>query len=165
MGEGRMAEREPQDLLPLSPAVLNILLALADEEVEERTGMGPGTLYGSVKRMLPEGLIEEYDERLDPAMDDQRRRYYRITDFGRRVAGAEAERLSGLVETVRQEAARWSRLFRARGRMMSRSERVYGLLLLAYLREFRTRYRDEMVQAFGTRAGKRSGGVGSPGWR
>jgi len=48
---------------------------------------------------------------------------------------------------------------------MSRSERVYGLLLLAFLREFRTRYRDEMVQAFGTRAGKRGGGVGSPGWR
>jgi len=114
MGEGRMAEREPRDLLPLSPAVLNILLALADEErhgygimreVEERirgrTRMGPGTLYGSVKRLLPEGLIEEYDERPDPAMDDQRGRYYRITDFGRRVAGAEAERLSGLVETAR----------------------------------------------------------------
>jgi DNA-binding PadR family transcriptional regulator len=51
--------------------------------------------------MLAEGLIEESDERPDHAMDDQRRRYYRITDFGRRVAGAEAERLSGLVETAR----------------------------------------------------------------
>jgi DNA-binding PadR family transcriptional regulator len=107
-------EMEPQDFLPLTPAVLHILLALSDEErhgygimreVEERTGgrtrMGPGTLYGSVKRMLADGLIEESDERPDPAMDDQRRRYYRITDFGRRVAGAEAERLSGLVETAR----------------------------------------------------------------
>jgi DNA-binding PadR family transcriptional regulator len=107
-------EMEPQDFLPLTPAVLHILLALSDEErhgygimreVEERTGgrtrMGPGTLYGSVKRMLGDGLIEESDERPDPAMDDQRRRYYRITDFGRRVAGAEAERLSGLVETAR----------------------------------------------------------------
>ena len=106
--------RKPREVLPLSPAVLNILLALAEEErhgygimreVEERTGgrtrMGPGTLYGSIKRMLAEGLIEESDERPDPAMDDQRRRYYRITDFGRRVAGAEAERLSGLIETAR----------------------------------------------------------------
>jgi DNA-binding PadR family transcriptional regulator len=104
----------PRDLLPLSPAVLNILLALAGEErhgygirreVEERTGgqtrLGPGTLYGSIKRMLADGLIEESDERPDPAMDDQRRRYYRITDLGRWVAGAEAERLSGLVETAR----------------------------------------------------------------
>jgi len=106
--------REPRDLLPLSPAVLNIMLALAGEErhgygimreVEERTGgrtrLGPGTLYGSIKRMISDGLIEESDERPDPAMDDQRRRYYRITDFGRRVAGAEAERLFGLVETAR----------------------------------------------------------------
>src|SRR5215218_9684032 len=106
--------REPRDLLPLSPAVLNILLALADEErhgygimreVEERTGgrtrMGPGTLYGSIKRMLADGLIEESDERPDPEMDDQRRRYYRITYFGRRVAGTEAERLEGLVSTAR----------------------------------------------------------------
>ena len=106
--------REVRDLLPLRPAVLDILLALADEErhgygimreVEGRTGgrtrLGPGTLYGSIKRMLADGLIEESDERPDPAMDDQRRRYYRITDLGRWVAGAEAERLSGLVETAR----------------------------------------------------------------
>jgi len=106
--------REPRDLLPLTPAVLHILLALAHEErhgygimreVEGRTGgqtrLGPGTLYGSIKRMLADGLVEESDERPDPEMDDQRRRYYRITDFGRRVAGAEAERLSGLVETAR----------------------------------------------------------------
>jgi DNA-binding PadR family transcriptional regulator len=112
--------REPRDLLPLTPAVLHILLAVADEErhgygimreVEERTGgqtrLGPGTLYGSIKRMLADGLIEESDERPDPAMDDQRRRYYRITDFGRRVAGAEAERLSGLVETARKKELLW----------------------------------------------------------
>jgi len=90
------------------------LLSLADEErhgygimreVENRTGgavrMGPGTLYGSIKRMLGDGLIEESDERPDPELDDQRRRYYRITDFGRRVAGAEAERLQSLVNTAR----------------------------------------------------------------
>jgi DNA-binding PadR family transcriptional regulator len=106
--------REPRDLLPLTPAVLNILLALADEErhgygimreVEARTGggtrLGPGTLYGSIKRMLADGLIEESDERPEPELDDQRRRYYRITDFGRGVAGAEAERLQDLVNTAR----------------------------------------------------------------
>ena len=100
MGHEKTPGREPRDLLPLSPAVLNIMLALAGEErhgygimreVEERSGgrtkLGPGTLYGSIKRMLADGLIEESDERPDPAMDDQRRRYYRITDFGRRVAG------------------------------------------------------------------------------
>jgi DNA-binding PadR family transcriptional regulator len=108
--------REPRDLLPLTPAVLHILLALADgerhgygimREVEGRTGgevrLGPGTLYGSIKRMLADGLIEESDERPDPEMDDQRRRYYRITDFGRRVAGAEAERLQSLVSTAREK--------------------------------------------------------------
>ena len=107
---------DPRTLLPLRPAVLHILLALADEErhgygimreVERRTGgetrLGPGTLYGSIKRMLTDGLIEESDERPDPQMDDQRRRYYRITDFGRRVAGAEAERLAGLVSTAREK--------------------------------------------------------------
>ncbi len=106
--------RKPRDLLPLTPAVLHILLALADEErhgygimreVEARTGgearMGPGTLYGSIKRMIADGLIEESDERPDPAMDDQRRRYYRITDFGRRVTGTEAERLQSLVSAAR----------------------------------------------------------------
>ena len=106
--------RDPRGLLPLTPAVLHILLALADEErhgygimkeVEARTGgevrLGPGTLYGSIKRMLADGLIEESDERPDPGLDDQRRRYYRITDFGRRVAGAEAERLQGLIDAAR----------------------------------------------------------------
>ncbi len=107
-------ERNPRDLLPLTPAVLNILLALAEEErhgygimkeVEGRTGgevrLGPGTLYGAIKRMLADGLIEESDERPDPELDDQRRRYYRITEFGRRVAGVEAERLHDLVNTAR----------------------------------------------------------------
>ena len=64
--------------------------------------------------MLADGLIEESDERPDPAMVDQRRRYYRITDFGRRVAGAEAERLSGLLV----ETARARKLLRGRGSSM-----------------------------------------------
>lgn len=105
--------REPRDMLPLTPAVLHILLSLADEErhgygimqeVGARTGgetrLGPGTLYGSIKRMLADGLIEESDERPDPGMDDQRRRYYRITGFGQKVAGAEAGRLASLVNTA-----------------------------------------------------------------
>jgi DNA-binding PadR family transcriptional regulator len=92
------------------------LLSLADEErhgygimreVEDRTRgevrLGPGTLYGAIKRMLADGLIQESGERPDPGMDDQRRRYYRITDFGRRVAGAEAERLAGLVSVAREK--------------------------------------------------------------
>jgi DNA-binding PadR family transcriptional regulator len=102
--------------LPLTPAALHILLSLADEErhgygimreVEDRTGgevrLGPGTLYGAIKRMLAAGLMEESDERPDPELDDQRRRYYRITDFGRQVAGAEAERLADLVDTARDK--------------------------------------------------------------
>jgi DNA-binding PadR family transcriptional regulator len=108
--------RDPRDLLPLTPAVVHILLSLADEErhgygimreVEGRTGgtarMGPGTLYGSIKRMLGDGLIEESEERPDPELDDSRRRYYRITDFGRRVAGAEAARLESLVSCARDK--------------------------------------------------------------
>jgi DNA-binding PadR family transcriptional regulator len=109
-----VAGRDPSELLPLSPAAFHVLLALADGErhgygiikdVESRTEgrvrMGPGTLYGAVKRMLDEGLIEESDERPDAALDDERRRYYRLTVFGRRVAAAEAERLSGLVAAAR----------------------------------------------------------------
>jgi DNA-binding PadR family transcriptional regulator len=84
------------------------------KEVEARTGgevrLGPGTLYGSIKRMLSDGLIEESDERPDPELDDQRRRYYRMTEFGRRVAGVEAERLQALID-----AARAKKLLRADG--------------------------------------------------
>jgi DNA-binding PadR family transcriptional regulator len=104
----------PEEMLPLTPAVFNILLALADGEkhgyaimleVEENTQgevkMGPGTLYGSIKRMLAAGLIEECDERPDPALDDERRRYYRLSGLGQRVLAAEAERLSRQVMVAR----------------------------------------------------------------
>ena len=106
--------RNPGELLPLTPAVFHILLALADKErhgyhimqaVESRTSgemrLGPGTLYGSIKRLLRDGLIEETEERPDPELDDERRRYYRLTDFGYRVATAEAERLAHLVKAAR----------------------------------------------------------------
>lgn len=107
-------DRSPDDFLPLTPAMFHILLALADQdrhgydimrEVDERTEgkvrLGPGTLYGSIKRMLSDELIEELDERPDPEMDDERRRYYRLSSFGRRVAVAEAERLAQLVKAAR----------------------------------------------------------------
>ncbi len=103
----------PEDLLPLTPAVFHILLALADGEKhgyaimqevtaisEGRVKMGPGTLYGSIKRMMEAGLISESDERPDPAMDDQRRRYYHLTSFGERVARAESQRLAALIRTA-----------------------------------------------------------------
>jgi len=107
------AGRDPETLLPLTPAVFHILLALADgerhgygimQEVASRTDgklrMGPGTLYGSIKRMLADGLIMESGERPDPSLDDERRRYYRLTDFGQRVAQAEAQRLMQLLRVA-----------------------------------------------------------------
>lgn len=103
--------------------MFHILLALADKErhgydimreVDERSEgkmrLGPGTLYGSIKRMLSDGLIDESGERPDPEMDDERRRYYRLTDLGHRVAVAEAERLEKLVKS-----ARIKKLLSARG--------------------------------------------------
>ncbi|MDI7277964.1 MAG: PadR family transcriptional regulator [Anaerolineae bacterium] len=105
--------RPVESLLPLTPAAFHILLALADEErhgyaimkevaaqTEGRMRMGPGTLYGSIKRMLAAGLIAESDERPDPELDDERRRYYRLTSLGRRVAAAEAQRLADLVRVA-----------------------------------------------------------------
>src|SRR6185436_17213672 len=105
---------DPEQLLPLTPAVLHILLALGDgerhgyaimQEVSNSTDrhlrMGPGTLYGTIKRMLTSRLIEETDERPDPALDDERRRYYRLTAFGARVASAEVRRMASLVKAAR----------------------------------------------------------------
>ena len=105
---------DPGAFLPLTPAAFHILLALADgekhgygimQEVAERTDdqmrLGPGTLYGTIKRMLADGWIEESDERPDPELDDERRRYYRLTDFGQKVARAEAQRLAQLVSIAR----------------------------------------------------------------
>jgi DNA-binding PadR family transcriptional regulator len=107
---------DPQRLLPLTPATFHILVALVDEErhgygimreVEERTGgelrLGPGTLYGSLKRMLGEGLVAEAGERADPQLGDERRRYYRITSLGRAAAAAEARRLDALVRLARSK--------------------------------------------------------------
>lgn len=103
-----------QEQLPLTPAVFHILLALADgekhgygimQEVEAITNgevkMGPGTLYGTIKRMLKTGLIVETEDRPDPVHDDERRRYYALTAFGQQVAAAEVERLAQLIKVAR----------------------------------------------------------------
>ncbi len=107
---------EDADLLPLSPQVFHILVALADrdqhgyaimQDVEARTGgklrLSAGTLYGSIKRMLEQGLVVELRERERPKTpdDDERRRYYRLTPFGRKVARAEAARLAELLEQAK----------------------------------------------------------------
>jgi DNA-binding PadR family transcriptional regulator len=114
---------DPDGLLPLTPVTLNILLALADEErhgygigveVRQRTGgkmrLGPGTLYGTLKRMVDGGLVEESDslpeEDLDAGTrryDAERRRYYRLTGFGERVLGAELSRLEAVVKTAQEK--------------------------------------------------------------
>ncbi len=111
--------KTPHNLLPLTPAVFHILLALAEgerhgyaimREVAADTAgdlqLGPGTLYGCLKRMVSAHLVEESDERPDPALDDERRRYYRITDLGASALRAEGERLARAVA-----AARAKRLF------------------------------------------------------
>lgn len=109
-----MADPRPESLLPLAPAVFHVLMALAGDdrhgygiiqEVLARTDGGvrlsPGTLYRSIQRMLDDQLIVEISERPAPELDDERRRYYRITAFGRAVARAEANRLHELVRLAR----------------------------------------------------------------
>ena len=133
--------REPDEYLPLSPAVLDIVLALGDDELHGnankdrvlgaenndrlfgeaaddvilgargndfirggdggRRRLAPGTLYRSLRQMQERGLVAESDERPAPGLDDERRRYYRLTQLGRKVAAAEVERLEGLVRAAR----------------------------------------------------------------
>lgn len=108
------SQQTPSNRLPLTPAVFHILLALAEHErhgyaimrevaadTDGALQLGPGTLYGCVKRMIAAGVIEESDERPDPAIDDERRRYYRITASGTRALRAEAERLATAVAAAR----------------------------------------------------------------
>ena len=104
----------PESYLPLTPAVLDIMVALGDEElhgyaimqeVRRRTDgqrrLAPGTLYRSLKQMEQRGWVAQSEERPEPSLDDERRRYYRLTEIGRRVALAEVERLEGLVGAAR----------------------------------------------------------------
>ena len=107
---------DPESKLPLTPAVFHVLLALASgerhgyaimQEVAESTEgqikMGPGTLYGTIKRLLEARLIEESDERPDPKLDDERRRYYRLTGVGEQVVKAEARRYADIVAIAREK--------------------------------------------------------------
>ena len=109
-------QREADAFLPLPPATFHILLAVADEDrhgyaiiqdVADRTGgelkLSAGTLYRSIQRMLEQGLIVETRERPAPDMDDERRRYYRMTPFGEAVARAELRRIEGLVRIARKQ--------------------------------------------------------------
>jgi DNA-binding PadR family transcriptional regulator len=105
-----------EDFLPLNHADFHIMLALADGErhgygimsdIAEITGgrtkLGPGTLYTSIKRLLHAELIEESDNRPDPKLDDERRRYYRLTRLGRKVLAAESQRVENLVRYARSK--------------------------------------------------------------
>ena len=109
-----MKRFDPSPYLPLTPAMLQVLVALADgdkhgyaiiKEVRRRTNnkvqLGAGTLYAIVKRLLEDELITELDERPDPALDDERRRYYRLAPDGRAVALAEAKRLEEVLEQAK----------------------------------------------------------------
>jgi len=112
----REAGRPPEAYLPLPPATFHILLALADGEMhgyaimkgvaarsEGTVRLGPGTLYTALKRLLEAGLVEECGERADRERGDERRRYYRLTQFGLSVARAEARRLDALVRAARRK--------------------------------------------------------------
>jgi DNA-binding PadR family transcriptional regulator len=110
----RNSDFDPESLLPLPTAAFHILVALADgdrhgyaimQDVAAGTGgrlkLNPGTLYTTIRRLLEQGLVVELDERPDPDEDDERRRYYRLTDMGRAVAKAEAKRLQEMLAFAR----------------------------------------------------------------
>lgn len=116
MTRKKPAVAAPEVHLPLTPATFQILMALVDgerhgyaimTEVAERSAhavkLGPGTLYGTLKRLLEAEMVEETEERADPDNADERRRYYRITPGGMSVARAEARRLEAVVRTARQK--------------------------------------------------------------
>jgi DNA-binding PadR family transcriptional regulator len=107
---------DPKSLLPLTPAVFHILLVLVDGELHGygimqqikaisrgALNIGPGTLYRSIQQMIDKNLIVEVGERVDPKLDDERRRYYRLTEFGQRTVQAEAERLAALVKIAQSK--------------------------------------------------------------
>jgi DNA-binding PadR family transcriptional regulator len=109
-----MASRQPDESASISPQVFHILLALASgdqhgyaimQDVASRTDgklrLSPGTLYGSIKRMLEQGFIVELRENQRPKDDDERRRYYRLTALGRKAAWAESRRMADLLEQAR----------------------------------------------------------------
>jgi DNA-binding PadR family transcriptional regulator len=109
-------QTDPRSFLPLSTPVLHILLSLVDEErhgygimteVKKRTHdevrLGPGTLYGAIKRLIGEGLIETSGDRLDPELDDERRTYYKLSGLGAKVVQAEIERLQSIIQQANRK--------------------------------------------------------------
>lgn len=107
-------DRNPADHLPLTPAMFHVLVALADDDrhgyaiikdvsarTEGRVELGTGTLYGIIKRLLADGLAIESGKRQPAHSDDPRRRYYKLTPFGRKVVAAETERLEAMVASAR----------------------------------------------------------------
>src|SRR5262245_16463997 len=109
-----LTDSDPESFLPLPRDTFHILVSLADKErhgysvmqdISERTNgalrLSPSSLYASIKRLLHQGLIEELAERPDPDEDDERRRYYRLTRLGRKVAEVEARRLERLLSDAR----------------------------------------------------------------
>jgi DNA-binding PadR family transcriptional regulator len=107
-------KRTIESYLPLTPAVFHVLLALADgekhgyiisKEIVRRTDgevrLSAGTLYGIIKRLLDDRMIEESEDRPDFSLDDQRRRYYRLTKLGHAVAEAEADRMQRVLAMAR----------------------------------------------------------------
>jgi DNA-binding PadR family transcriptional regulator len=107
-------DRDPNALLPLTPAMFHVLVALADEprhgyaiikdvsaRTDGRVALGTGTLYGIIKRLLADGLAVESRTRPPVHDDDERRKYYRLTGFGKRVVAAETERLEAMVHAAR----------------------------------------------------------------
>jgi DNA-binding PadR family transcriptional regulator len=110
----RYSPRSPDEMVPLTPAVFHILLSLADGErhgysimrdiaahTKGKLRLGPATLYRSIKHLVEDGLIEESDVRPDPALDDERRHYYRLTEPGRQVVVAEIRRLEEALAVAR----------------------------------------------------------------
>jgi DNA-binding PadR family transcriptional regulator len=111
-----MKPKTPETFLPLRPHWFHVMLCLAGQEqhgygimqevlvrTDGKVRLWPATLYGTLKRLIEEELIEESDLRPAPELDDARRRYYRLTVLGRRVLAAESERLEGLLRIVRSK--------------------------------------------------------------
>jgi DNA-binding PadR family transcriptional regulator len=114
-------KRDPRESLPLTPTVLHVLLALADgdkhgyaiiKEVRRRTDgeveLGASSLYAVLKRLLADDVVSETDERPDPSLDDERRRYYRLTRFGHAVVIAELQRLESVIMQARAKQLVWN---------------------------------------------------------
>jgi DNA-binding PadR family transcriptional regulator len=156
--------RDPHALLPLPPASYQVLLALAGTErhgyaimqevaraSDGRIRLRSGTLYRSIHQMLQAGLIAEADARPDPALDDDRRRYYRLTAFGECVAQAESRRLAALLEQARAKRrvrCEEASMNHAAPRSVMLAVLAYRWLLHLYPHSFQRRFADEMIQVF-----------------